>query len=79
MNRLITSTAIPARAVKIEALAKMSSASSARSAANVWITSRRTLRRRSQKDGLTRDRMTKLADHWLPLFNEHHLRGLLSK
>jgi RNA-directed DNA polymerase len=27
---------------------------------------RRTLRRRSQKDGLTWDRMTKLADHWLP-------------
>ncbi|WP_411860327.1 group II intron reverse transcriptase/maturase [Cupriavidus sp. TA19] len=27
---------------------------------------RRTLRRRSQKDGLTWDRMTKLAAHWLP-------------
>jgi hypothetical protein len=27
---------------------------------------RRTLRRRSQKDGLTWDRMTKLADTWLP-------------
>ena len=27
---------------------------------------RRTLRRRSQKDGLTWDRMTKLADDWLP-------------
>jgi RNA-directed DNA polymerase len=27
---------------------------------------RRTLRRRSQKDGFTWDRMTKLADHWLP-------------
>jgi hypothetical protein len=27
---------------------------------------RRTLRRRSQKDGFTWDRMTKLADDWLP-------------
>jgi RNA-directed DNA polymerase len=27
---------------------------------------RRTLRRRSQKDGFTWDRMTKLADGWLP-------------
>ena len=27
---------------------------------------RRTLRRRSQKDGLTWDTLTKLADHWLP-------------
>ena len=31
--------------------------------ANFW---RRTLRRRSQKDGFTWDRMTKLADGWLP-------------
>jgi hypothetical protein len=31
--------------------------------ADLW---RRTLRRRSQKDGLTWDRMTKLADDWLP-------------
>jgi hypothetical protein len=27
---------------------------------------RRTLQRHSQKDGLTGDRMTKLADHWFP-------------
>jgi RNA-directed DNA polymerase len=27
---------------------------------------RRTLRRRSQKDGFTWDRTTKVADHWLP-------------
>ena len=31
--------------------------------ADLW---RRTLRRRSQKDGFTWDRMTKLADGWLP-------------
>jgi RNA-directed DNA polymerase len=31
--------------------------------ADLW---RRTLRRRSQKDGFTWDRMTKLADAWLP-------------
>ena len=31
--------------------------------ADLW---RRTLRRRSQKDGFTWDRMTKLADDWLP-------------
>jgi RNA-directed DNA polymerase len=28
---------------------------------------RRTLRRRSQKDGFTWDRMARLADHWLPM------------
>ena len=32
--------------------------------ADLW---RRTLRRRSQKDGFTWDRMTKLADGWLPV------------
>jgi hypothetical protein len=31
--------------------------------ADLW---RRTLRRRSQKDGFTWDRMTKLANDWLP-------------
>ena len=30
---------------------------------DIW---RRTLRRRSQKDGFTWDRMTKLANDWLP-------------
>ena len=30
---------------------------------NLW---RRTLRRRSQKDGMTWERITKLAAHWLP-------------
>jgi hypothetical protein len=32
---------------------------------------RRTLRRRSQKDGLTWERMTKLAAHWLPTPHIH--------